>query len=199
MERHRKGNAFRDANVPGDPRTLDAITRRTPNIAGGGNINHVFGSTILDPAKVRRATNKPNPFDVTLITGGTAEAPTYKVRVWDGWINERIPGVNDPATNATAVHKPWNILWGADGASRDPVKLATDHREFPISIGQQVAVLVNVSAEGNVALPDGSTAEGPTEITVEEEDENSIHWVPRMLPRFESLGSYHRGPRHSSF
>jgi len=27
MERHRKGNAFRDMNIPGDPRLLDADQR----------------------------------------------------------------------------------------------------------------------------------------------------------------------------
>jgi len=119
--------------------------------------------------------SKPNPFDVSLIVGGTTEAPTYKVSVWDGWVNERIGGVYDPATNATAVHKPHNILWGSDAVSP---AVATDRRTFDITVGQQVSVLVNVAAEGNIELPSGSTAAGPTEIAIEAEDEKSIHYVP---------------------
>ncbi len=135
---------------------------------------------------------KPNPFDVRLIVipaEGEGD-PTYEVMVMDGWVNERIPGVQDPATNATAVHKPWNILWG-DDASGD--QLATDRRTFPIAIGDQVSILVNVAAEGNSALPDGSTADGPTEIAIEDEDEKSIHYVPpRPVDSDEgAAGVYH--------
>jgi len=136
--------------------------------------------------------SKPNPFDVTLIVGGTTEAPTYKVSVADGWVNERIPGVQDPPVNATAVHKPWNILWGTDAVAPD---LGTDRRTFPISIGQQVSVIVNVAAEGNIELPAGApgTTLGPTEIAVEAEDEDSVHYVPPRPVDSDtgSAGVYH--------
>jgi hypothetical protein len=49
---HRKANKFPDINVPGDPRTLSAIERRTPNLSTGFT-THVFGSTILEQ---KRAT-----------------------------------------------------------------------------------------------------------------------------------------------
>lgn len=71
MSRHRKGNSFRDMNVPGDPRTLDAITRRTPNIAGGG-ISHVFGSTIIVPKSKKGRIVPFCPFG-TLTTWDTGE------------------------------------------------------------------------------------------------------------------------------
>jgi hypothetical protein len=110
----------------------------------------------------------------------------------DGCINERIPGVQDPPVNATAVRKPWNILWGADTT---PPQLATDRRTFPITIGQQVSVLVNVAAEGNIELPAGApgTTLGPIEIAVEEEDEKSIHYVPPRPVDYDegAAGVYH--------
>jgi len=136
--------------------------------------------------------SKPNPFDVSLIVGGTTESPTYKVSVADGWVNERIPGVKTPPANATAVHKPWNILWGTDAVAPD---LGTDRRTFPISIGQQVSVIVNVAAEGNIELPAGApgTTLGPTEIKVEAEDEDSVHYVPPRPVDSDtgSAGVYH--------
>lgn len=59
--RHRKGNAFPDTNVSGDPRLLDSINRRSPNIAGGG-VTHTFGSTILIPARKPRRSSVICPF-----------------------------------------------------------------------------------------------------------------------------------------
>ena len=125
-----------------------------------------------------RARKAHNPFDVLLEAVPDTDPVEYQVLVQDGWVNERIPGVNDPVTNATAVHKPHNILWGADGASESPVKAATDRREFPITIDQQVSILVYVNAEGGIELPSGNTDPGPTSIVVETEDEKSIHYVP---------------------
>ena len=72
MERHRKGNAFRDMNIPGDPRLLDAISRRTPSIAGGG-VTHVFGSTIVVPERQRRVAGS------TATTCYFGEVITYPV------------------------------------------------------------------------------------------------------------------------
>lgn len=155
---------------------------RASRITGvvGGRIKTTTGGTTIDiPTASKTAVAvKPNPFDVSLSVGGTVETPTYSVRVTDGWVNERIPGVNDPVTNASAVHKPHNILWGADGASQTPVKAATDRRSFPITVGQQVSVVVYVDAQGAIALPSGSTEAGPTKIAIESEDFKSIHYVP---------------------
>jgi len=53
MSRFRKANAFPDLNTPGDPRTLAAIERRTPNIAGGG-LSHFHGGIVLTPKKIKR-------------------------------------------------------------------------------------------------------------------------------------------------
>ena len=63
MSRFRKGNSFPDLNTPGDPRTLAAIERRTPNIAGGG-VNHVHGGIILTPGKPKVKTQLL-PFQVS--------------------------------------------------------------------------------------------------------------------------------------
>ena len=52
MSRFRKANSFKDRDVPGDPRLLAAVARRTPNLASG-SVTHVFGSTILIPKKQR--------------------------------------------------------------------------------------------------------------------------------------------------
>lgn len=52
---HRKANKFPDIGVPGDPRTLAAIERRTPNLSTGFT-THVFGSTILEPKPPPRKT-----------------------------------------------------------------------------------------------------------------------------------------------
>ena len=168
---------------------------RVVGVTGGKVIETPNGTRIIidPPASSGKGSSATFPFSVTLKAAGTTEAPTYSVQVADGWVNERIPGVFDPVANATAVHKPHNILWGADGASQDPVKAATDRRDFPITIGQQVSVVVFVNAEGNVALPDGSTEDGPTKIGVEEEDYKSIHYVPPR-PQDEdegSAGEYH--------
>ena len=163
-----------------------------PRVKVGDNISASWANSLREAVwrltmrgtpeiiRPRGKGSSPNPFDVTLITipGETPEDdPTFKIRVHDGWVNERIPGVQDPPVNATAVHKPWNILWGDDAT---PPQLATDRRTFDITIGQQVSILVNVAAEGNIALPSGAPPEtlGPTEIAVEEEDEDSVYWVP---------------------
>jgi len=171
---------------------------RANNVVGmnGGAVREGPNGKVLSVSQPKRTINSssPNPFDVFLqvIKEDPEATPTYKVSVWDGWVNERIPGVQDPPVNATAVHKPWNILWGADAVAPD---LGTDRRTFPISIGQQVSVIVNVAAEGNIELPAGApgTTLGPTEIKVEAEDEDSVHYVPPRPVDSDtgSAGVYH--------
>lgn len=89
MNPHRKGNAFPDLRVPGDPRLQDAIARRTPNVAGGG-LTHVFGGIIITPEpKARRGGGSSTyiPWAPNFFTEGTAEAPIYKVRFNLGTLN----------------------------------------------------------------------------------------------------------------
>lgn len=101
MERHRKANAFRDMNVPGDPRLLSAIERRTPGVAGGG-INHFFGGTVITPprkAKRGAAASAYIPWKPSFFTEGTPEAPVYKCRFNLGTVNNVPAGNwNDPFT-----------------------------------------------------------------------------------------------------
>ena len=148
------------------------------------------------PVPVRnggRGSDTIPPFWPTLKSSG-GESPTYKVSLTDGWLNERIPGVydGDPPPTATAFHKPHNILWGADGASQSPVRLATDRREFPIAIGEQLSIVVYVDPDGAIG-GDAAPADGPLEIAVEEEDEPSVHYVPpRATDEYEgAAGVYH--------
>jgi hypothetical protein len=167
------------------PITLPARIKPGDDISAGwaNSIREaLWRLTMRGTPDVPRQQNRgsgPNPFEVRLIVipaEGEGD-PTYEVEVMDGCINERIPGVQDPPVNATDVHKPWNILWGDDAPEG---KLATNQRTFPISIGDQVSILVNVAAEGNIELPAGApgTTLGPTEIAVEDEDTESIHYVP---------------------
>ena len=139
------------------------------------------------------SSGTPPPFWPTLKSSG-GESPTYKISLTDGWLNERIPGVYDgePPPTATAFHKPHNILWGTDGAAQSPVKPATDRREFPIAVGQQLSIVVYVDPDGAIG-GDAAPADGPLEIAVETEDEPSVHYIP---PRATDLyvgaaGVYH--------
>lgn len=63
MNQHRKGNAFRDINVPGDPRLLDAINRRTPQ-AGGMQVTHTHSGTIITGKKQRKTSGQSHPWKV---------------------------------------------------------------------------------------------------------------------------------------
>jgi len=65
MSRFRKGNSFPELGIPGDPRLLDAINRRTPTVSGGGEVTHVFGGTILTPDRRARQALKKLPFEIT--------------------------------------------------------------------------------------------------------------------------------------
>jgi hypothetical protein len=58
MSIHRKAYNFPDLDVPGDPRLLDSINRRTPKVAGGG-INHLPGGTVITAPKKRRSKSVP--------------------------------------------------------------------------------------------------------------------------------------------
>jgi hypothetical protein len=102
MERHKKGNAFPDLNVPGDPRLLSSIQRRTPGVAGGG-INHYFGGTVITPPKSQKSKSS-DPLGSLVPTRtrpAFIEAPASeganKARVWFtfGTVNSKI------ATNLT--------------------------------------------------------------------------------------------------
>ena len=67
MSRFRKAGSFRDKGVPGDPRLLAAIARRTPNLSDG-SVTHVFGSTIITPKKQRNVTRRTHPFQLVNTT-----------------------------------------------------------------------------------------------------------------------------------
>lgn len=95
--------------VPGDPRLLEAIARRTPNVAGGG-VSHVFGSTIVVPPKrskrgtsavtcsafrlVKSATNKFTVSESTVAgltpSGFTAGKKEFTVATTDGKVYAKL-------------------------------------------------------------------------------------------------------------
>ncbi len=91
MSDFKKANAFPELGIPGDPRLLDCLSRRTSNLAGG-SVTHVFGSTILiPPKKSRRVAGGSTgyiPWKPTFITGGTSTAPTYKAVFNLGTVND---------------------------------------------------------------------------------------------------------------
>lgn len=53
---HRKGFGFPDMNVPGDPRTLDAINRRTPKAANAA-LTNLPGGIVITPPRHRKSHN----------------------------------------------------------------------------------------------------------------------------------------------
>ena len=64
MNPHRKGNAFPQAGVPGDPRLLDQLHRqmvRGPNM----QITHTHSGTLLTPRKNKTVTIPPHPWKCT--------------------------------------------------------------------------------------------------------------------------------------
>jgi hypothetical protein len=79
--------------------------------------------------------------------------------VQDGWVNERSPL---STSNVTFVHKPGNIL--TDGV----------RTRFPISIGDQISLVVHVDSSGGLDSGSGD----PTELAITEEDEASTHYDP---------------------
>lgn len=89
----RKANKFPDINVPGDPRTLSSIERRTPNIYGG-YITHVFGGTILEP---KTSIRKVKLIDFE-IYGLTLDGSDWNCKVWPGHVLNIDPkyGVDNP-------------------------------------------------------------------------------------------------------
>lgn len=129
--RHRKGNQFGDIGVPGDPRLLDAITRRTPNIAGG-SLNHSFGSTILTPSKAIRKY-VTTPFDCTLISSDNDTS--FTVIIDDGYVIERAAGDGD----ALILHYPTEII-----------DVGGEQHEFAIAVGEQVTIHVSTDPDGVV-------------------------------------------------
>jgi hypothetical protein len=169
-------------------RMWEYVRESRVSVGPGLRLSRTSSGTIISLEGRRKGSGgKLPPFHVILKTEGTGEELSYSVNVADGWVNERIPGVQSPPSNATAVHKPFNILWGDDATAPD---LPTDRRKFPLSVGQQVSVLVNVVAEGQVGLPDDHPPEtlGPTEIAIEEEDTDSVHWVPPCADDAEGSG-----------
>lgn len=95
----------------------------------------------------------PMPFQITLINKGTPAIPVYVVTVDKGYVNERKP---TPSGAALALHSPTNA--GSPGALV----------EFPITVGQQVTLVVQVNENGAIEAPTGDavaieiTAENPT-------------------------------------
>lgn len=153
---------------------------------------------VIEVPNSKRGSKSHNPFDVSLRAVPDTDPVEYQVLVQDGWINERIPGVPIYPQNATPLYKPANILWGEDGASEDPPKEATDRREFPITIGQQVSVVVYVKATSEIGPPDPQDPvdpEDPTEpaeIKIEEEDEDSLYFIPPCADDQEgAAGEFH--------
>jgi len=171
---HRKGNAFRDANVPGDPRLLDALTRRTPK-AAGMQVTHTHSGTIITRKRTKTAASSALPFKVSLTTTA-GSPPTYEVNVGWGYVCERIPGPDD----AAIYHEAAN-MWGEE----DPTKL----RKFAITAGQAVYLKVNVKADGRIGQPAATppeieggepTQEDAVTIVVGADEENSSHYHPRV-------------------
>ncbi len=183
-------NALVDAIQAAIKLANSAQIYQSPDIGIRSNFG---GQTLYLKRRAAAAAGLELPFWPTLITipaEGEGD-PSYKVSVSDGWVNERIPGVNAPPTNATPLHKPWNLLWGEDA---EAPALATDRRTFDIAIGQQISVLVNVAPEGFIEKPEDAPPEslGPTEIAIEAEDEKSIYWVPPCADDDEgSAGVFH--------
>ena len=160
------------------------------------NMIHVQGANAIKPGKGYRMTQTPGgitmsinpprkiagrklPVDVTLRQTGPPAAPTSAVRVEDGWVSELIPGENTPAAPSCAVHKPFNILWGAEATP--PETESTDRRQFDIAIGDQVSIVVYQDEEGGFG-GDLAPAGGPVEIVIEPEESSgtpvSVHYNP---------------------
>lgn len=92
-----RGFQFPELGVKGDPSTLDAIARRTPNIAGGG-VTHASGGVILTPPRYRGggASTKLGALEPATsipahIAAPTGSQPNNSIRVWFtfGTINSR--------------------------------------------------------------------------------------------------------------
>lgn len=95
---------------------------------------------------------------------------SFLVSLSPGYINERIPGDAD----ALACQEIQNLKWGVDAPEG---KTADDLREFAISVGQQISVLVYVDVTGELG-GDGAPVDGVAKIEIETEDEESTHYVP---------------------
>ena len=131
-------------------------------------------SIVIDNHGKSKSGKTPPPFHVSLLTSGTRESPTYKASVYYGRVCDRIPGDVDAVT----YYEPYNLTWGADGATQDPPQPAGNPRTFGITVGQQVTIVVYTDNLGNVG---GSAApsEGPVVITVGAEDAHeSTHYRP---------------------
>lgn len=118
-----------------------------------------------------RFENAP-PFHLELITDTSGESPVYKVAVHPGRVYERII----PGTESLSPHVPTNLL-GSDGL---PI-------QHPISVGQQVSVIVQVMVNGEI----GADSD-PVTIAIESAGASSTHFVPICADDTEgSPGVYH--------
>lgn len=88
MNPHRKGNSF-DAGVPGDPRLLDAINRRTPRGAGM-QVTNTHGGVILANKKRKSVSGANLPFQISVGTSLIA-APGVLATVLQGQTVELAP------------------------------------------------------------------------------------------------------------
>lgn len=134
--------------------SLARLARRKPPLPGGGG----------------RGKDTVPPLWPSLVIGGTPEAPTYKVKLTPGFVNERIPG----DAEALAVNEIQNIA-----------------SELDITIGQQVSVVVYVDEDGILGGPD---APSPyvAELVIEAEDTASSHYIPPVGDESAGTpGEYH--------
>lgn len=68
MNPHRKGNAFINKQVPGDPRLLDQLQRQ--QVRTMGTITHTHSGTLINPTKQPRVIVPAHPWKVTASTEG---------------------------------------------------------------------------------------------------------------------------------
>ena len=128
MSRFRKGNQFPDLNTPGDPRTLAAIERRTPSIAGG-SVHHYHGGTVLTPKKHIRMPSHPFKIFVKKV-GAEIQCSVNYGRQYRTWVKTRTGTPPDTGYDGTQDN---NIPFAASNLTNHPEGLTAGYEVLSVS------------------------------------------------------------------